>query len=117
MSIELEDLIGLNKTRVAGMPIVESQAVAQQIVAATKTGKSLAMAGMRHSQGGHTALQDGQVMLTETMRSVSYDPATQTVTAGGEPPGRRFTRCCRRTVVPRWCSSHPRTSRWEDRWL
>jgi decaprenylphospho-beta-D-ribofuranose 2-oxidase len=83
MSIELEDLIGLNKTRVAGMPIVESQAVAQQIVAATKTGKSLAMAGMRHSQGGHTALQDGQVMLTETMRSVSYDPATQTVTAGG----------------------------------
>lgn len=83
MSIELDDLIGLNRTRVAGMPIVSSQTVAQEILSAAPGAPSLAIAGMRYSQGGHTTLHDGQVMLTETMRRVSYDPITQTVTAGG----------------------------------
>lgn len=82
MTIELDDLTGLNRTTVAGMPIVQTPLVAQGIVNGAAA-RSLAIAGMRHSQGGHTAVKNGRVLLTETLQEVRYNPADQTVTASG----------------------------------
>jgi FAD/FMN-containing dehydrogenase len=78
--MEVEDLAGLNRTNVAGLPIVGDEATARALLGAAAP-KSLAAAGMSHSQGGHALRKQGQVLLTETMRVVHYDPQRGTVTA------------------------------------
>ncbi len=79
----LDDLIGLNMVSVHDMPVVGSQADAEALVAGASNGQRLAAAGMRHCQGGHTAVANGRVLITETMRKVTYnDDETFTAQAG-----------------------------------
>lgn len=84
MSIDLDDLIGLNMTTVHDMPLIGHVGVATALLDGVRdAGGSprLAAAGMRHSQGGHTALAGGRVLVMEALNAVSYDVATQTFTA------------------------------------
>lgn len=80
MPIELDDLIGLNLTTVRDMPIIDAEATARSVVKGNAE-HTVTPAGMRHCQGGHTAMPNGRVLLMEAMRAVSYDPTDQTFTA------------------------------------
>lgn len=60
------DLIGLNKYEMHDAPIVRSNAELIGLVD-EKPGKSYSIAGMRHSQGGHTALEGECMVFTEAM--------------------------------------------------
>jgi hypothetical protein len=63
------DLIGLNKYEMQDAPIVGDDA---ELIALAETSKaayqSISIAGMRHSQGGHTALEGGRMVFTEAMQ-------------------------------------------------
>ena len=76
--IEVKDLIGLNKTNVLAMPIVDTEVLATQSVAGQT---QLSIAGSRHSQGGHTMLANAHMLLTECMNTVTYNEPNKTVTA------------------------------------
>jgi decaprenylphospho-beta-D-ribofuranose 2-oxidase len=80
MAIEIEDLVGLNRTPVRDMPIVDSHATAQALWKQAD-GARLSVAGMHHSQGGHTVFAQGRVLLTETMNErITLDTTARTVT-------------------------------------
>lgn len=84
MSIDLDDLIGLNMTTVHDMPVIGHASVAKALLDQARTeadAPRLVAAGMRHSQGGHTALSGGRVLVMEALNTVTYDTATQTFTA------------------------------------
>ncbi|MDI9333562.1 MAG: FAD-binding oxidoreductase [Cytophagales bacterium] len=66
MNISVSDLLGLNTFNITGAPIVSNAADIQQ---RRDAGVNMSIAGMRHSQGGHTALKDGEMLLTETMNT------------------------------------------------
>lgn len=80
MSIELEDLVGLNRTEVLDLPIVDSHATASSLL--DQPGSvPLSIAGMHHSQGGHTVVQHGRVLLTEGMNErIEVHPNGDSVT-------------------------------------
>jgi decaprenylphospho-beta-D-ribofuranose 2-oxidase len=81
MSIAMEDLIGLNQTNVAEMPIVLDQLTASILCRqAIAGGKKISVMGMNHSQGGHTMLADAHMLITETMNVVKVDKVAKTVT-------------------------------------
>ncbi len=67
MSIVVQDLTGLNATSVKDMPIVADET---QSRAAASGAASCSVAGLRHSQGAHTALAGGRMLLTETYSRV-----------------------------------------------
>lgn len=77
------DLIGLNKHEMFDAPIVGNN---DELVALAKvTKQSISIAGMRHSQGGHTALDDGRMVFTEAMKMdihVDVEKMTVKVNAG-----------------------------------
>jgi|GEM_PF-1776671 len=80
MPIALEDLVGLNRTLVHDLPVVDGEATAARLLA-NAGGRRLSLAGMHHSQGGHTAIEDGRVLLTEAMNErIEVDPVARTVT-------------------------------------
>ncbi len=80
MAIEIEDLVGLNRTSVLDLPIVDGHDTARHLLASAG-GRQLALAGMHHSQGGHTVVHEGRVLLTEAMNHrIALDVATRTVT-------------------------------------
>ena len=63
------DLIGLNKHEMFDAPIVGNNDELVALATASKDAKqSMSTAGMRHSQGGHTALTDGRMVFTEAMK-------------------------------------------------
>lgn len=77
MSFKHIDLLGLNRFDMAGAPIVSTAAeIKQRFDADVK----MSVAGMRHSQGGHTALQGGEMLITETMNAMPV------FHGGTEPP-------------------------------
>lgn len=79
MTVDVEDLAGLNRTRVRDLPIADSHETAEALLA-NAAGRQLSVAGLHHSQGGQTLLHDGRVLLTETMnRHIEVDPAHLTV--------------------------------------
>ena len=80
------DLIGLNKHEMFDAPIVGNNDELIALATASKTAnQSISIAGMRHSQGGHTALDDGRMVFTEAMQMsivVADDRKTVKVNAG-----------------------------------
>lgn len=60
---------------------------------AAATGRRIAIAGARHSMGGHTMLDDAIVVDTTPLAHVRVDAATRTVTAGAGASWR--------TIVPK----------------
>jgi FAD/FMN-containing dehydrogenase len=85
MAIEIEDLVGLNRTPVLDMPIVDGEAMAERLLQAATTAQPLSLAGMRHSQGGHTMVDKGRMLLTATMDqaiTLAGDRQSVTVEAG-----------------------------------
>lgn len=82
----LDDLIGLNGTDVHDMPLIGDFEDANALLRAAQTGQphagqALAPAGMRHCQGGHSALGGARVLLTEALHKVTYNPIDKTFTA------------------------------------
>lgn len=74
MPMQIADLVGLNETSVEDMPIVSCEADMAAIW--SQSGSRLSIAGMRGSQGGHTTLADGRMLLMETFsRPIEVDPA------------------------------------------
>jgi decaprenylphospho-beta-D-ribofuranose 2-oxidase len=67
MSIELEDLVGLNATKVARLIALSPTDSQVQVQRLLNGSEPLVVAGMRHTQGGHTALDGGHLLFTETM--------------------------------------------------
>lgn len=63
MSITVDDLTGLNGTRISDMPLIESMAQAELLIEQSRQGTT-SVAGTRHSQGGHTTVRDGRMMMT-----------------------------------------------------
>lgn len=59
------DLIGLNKYDMHDAPIVRTNAELKTLAESGQ--KSFSIAGMRHSQGGHTALKNESMVFTEAM--------------------------------------------------
>jgi decaprenylphospho-beta-D-ribofuranose 2-oxidase len=85
MAIEIEDLVGLNRTPVRDMPIVDGEAMATRLLQGATTAQPLSLAGMRHSQGGHTMVGQGRMLLTANLNEhivVAQDRKTVTVDAG-----------------------------------
>ena len=63
------DLIGLNKYEMHDAPIVGDDAELKVIAQKSKdANRSISIAGMRHSQGGHTALEGGRMVFSEAMQ-------------------------------------------------
>jgi hypothetical protein len=63
------DLIGLNKYEMHDAPIVGNDTELKVIAQKSKgANRSISIAGMRHSQGGHTALEGGRMVFTEAMQ-------------------------------------------------
>lgn len=76
------DLIGLNKHEMLDAPIAKDDKDLEALAIASKEAKqSISIAGMRHSQGGHTALDGGRMVFTEAMtRKIDVNEANMTVT-------------------------------------
>jgi FAD/FMN-containing dehydrogenase len=75
MSVRIDDLTGLNLEEMADMPVL-ADAVAAAALASG--GRQVAVAGMRHSQGGHTAVPGGRMALTlAAMNRISSPVAVQ----------------------------------------
>lgn len=75
------DLTGLEAIRMKSAPLVNSEQAARDLLSEL-TNEPVIAAGMRHSQGGQTALRDGHMLIMETMRKVG-DPY-----ADANAPGR-----------------------------
>lgn len=81
MGIEVEDLVGLNRTQVHDMPIVDDGGMAARLLKGASSTQPLSLAGMRHSQGGHTMTPKGRMLLTAAMnRAITVDIEKQQVT-------------------------------------
>lgn len=63
MALVLDDLLGLNAMSIEDMPVIQDAAHASKLLAASEN-RVLSIAGMRHSQGGHTVANGGRVLLT-----------------------------------------------------
>jgi FAD binding domain len=76
------DLIGLNKHEMYDAPIVRTNYELKTLKDLPQMrGKSYSIAGMRHSQGGHTALKGECMVFTEAMeQSINVDEKNMTVT-------------------------------------
>lgn len=75
MSTVLDDLVGLNATTIRDMPVVENEAGAVAI-ASRLPDSALSIAGLRHSQGGHTVVTDGRMLMTMTALNRIGTPRT-----------------------------------------
>lgn len=67
-TFEHVDLTGLNRVSMLDAPTVAETADVQQAMAAS--GAPLSIGGMRHSQGGHTAVLSGRMLITETFNRI-----------------------------------------------
>lgn len=81
------DLTGLNPVQMQDAPVVGE--VSDAIACLSENHAPLSIAGMRHSQGGHTAVENGRMLITETLNTVhlprtagSPRPSDVTVDAG-----------------------------------
>ena len=63
MALVLDDLVGLNAISIDDMPVIQDAAHPPRLLAASANPR-LSIAGMRHSQGGHTVVDGGRVLLT-----------------------------------------------------
>lgn len=63
MTILVDDPTGLSATRMRDQPLVDSDAEAKRLYDLA-VDHSLSLAGARHSQGGHCAVEDGRMLLT-----------------------------------------------------
>lgn len=68
------DLTGLNRVSMLDAPIVASETSLSELIGTSSA--KLSIAGMRHSQGGHTAVQDGRMLLTETFNQIEFPDGT-----------------------------------------
>lgn len=65
------DLTGMNKMQMLDAPIVSESADVERLFRESESQSlSMSIAGMRHSQGGHTAVADGRMLITETFNRV-----------------------------------------------
>ena len=79
MTLQVDDILGLNSVILTDMPIAHSSDSAHILV--QKCTNPLCITGSRHSQGGHTVFPNGTSMLTEPMnRVMKIDEAKMTVT-------------------------------------
>lgn len=62
------DLTGMNVHPMVDAPAVEAEADVNRLFSGSRL--PMAVAGMRHSQGGHTALSGGRMLVTETFNGV-----------------------------------------------
>ena len=84
MPFSYVDLLGMKPTEMLDAPIADTPAAIKTLLDSATTAEPLALAGMRHSQGGHTAATNGRMVITETMGKVlSVDACNQTVTVQG----------------------------------
>jgi decaprenylphospho-beta-D-ribofuranose 2-oxidase len=65
-----QDLTALVKTEMADAPVIASEADAWSALQNSE-GSALVATGMRHSQGGQTAMKNGVALIMETMKEVS----------------------------------------------
>jgi FAD/FMN-containing dehydrogenase len=84
MSLQVDDILGLNPAELQAMPVVHDQGRMIALVKNCQTPVSIT--GSRHSQGGHTVFQDGTSLgtsfLSEPMnRVLAVDTVNKTVTA------------------------------------
>lgn len=63
MTTLMDDLVGLNATWMRDQPLLEDHAHAERL-AREAADYSLSIAGARHSQGGHTAIDEGRMLMT-----------------------------------------------------
>jgi decaprenylphospho-beta-D-ribofuranose 2-oxidase len=63
MAVLDDDLVGLNATRIRDRPLAIDTDQSRRIAEASND-TSISIAGMRHSQGGHTVFPDGRMLLT-----------------------------------------------------
>ncbi len=83
MGFMMEDLIGLNSTDIADMPIVLGESTAGNLLQrATAANRQLSVMGMHHSQGGHAMLSGASLLITETMNKVEVFQQSKTVKCG-----------------------------------
>lgn len=80
------DLTGMNKVQMLDAPIVASEVDVTRVFNASPS-TPLSIAGMRHSQGGHTAIAGGRMLITETFNRIDLArnaprPKTIPVNAG-----------------------------------
>lgn len=81
MPLALDDLAGLNRTVVHDLPIVDGRDTAARLLAQANAARPLSLAGMRHSQGGHTMVEDGRLLQTVMLnQTIAVDAAARTVT-------------------------------------
>jgi FAD binding domain len=72
MAFTHKDLLDLNHVDMADADIVTSGADIQKLY---DDAANMSIAGMKHSQGGHTALAGGHMLITETMnRKIEFGP-------------------------------------------
>jgi decaprenylphospho-beta-D-ribofuranose 2-oxidase len=74
------DLTGLDEVPMHDAPVVESQDHAARLLQQALD-RGFSIAGMRHSQGGQTALKDGRMLITEALSRVG------TPSGSGSPNG------------------------------
>lgn len=70
------DLTGLEHTPMRDAPIVTDRAHVRAML--NDPASSFAIAGMRHSQGGQTALENGRLLITEAFNGVRLPPSSPT---------------------------------------
>ncbi|MGC3984757.1 MAG: FAD-binding oxidoreductase [Pseudorhodoferax sp.] len=74
MPLALDDLAGLNRTEVHDLPIVDGRDTAARLLAHAE--RPLSLAGMRHSQGGHTMVEHGRLLQTVMLnQTIAVDAA------------------------------------------
>lgn len=62
------DLTGMNRITMLDAPAITSEVNLKEVMESSRA--KLSIAGMRHSQGGHTAIKDGRMLITETFNAV-----------------------------------------------
>lgn len=85
MTISWTDMLGLNATPLAGLPVIASEALAKATLgSADKAKQGFALVGSGHSQGGHTVCEGGISGLTEPMNRVLKHGASVVFQVAGE---------------------------------
>lgn len=69
-AFEHVDLTGLNRVPMLDAPTVTTATDIKRAMTASEA--PLSIAGMRHSQGGHTAVRGGRMLLTETFNQIEF---------------------------------------------
>jgi len=84
LSQTVDDASGLNLTRVAQVIRVQTEDdVRRALSLARSSAKKLSIAGRRHSMGGQTLGTEHVLLDTTGLNVLSYDPASELLTAGG----------------------------------